>query len=131
MTYLWGLLLTPQALATPALSADFPDPRFIVFWAMHILVVWAAIFLTFGLGHRPDWRGYTRAVLVTAVWLITLFPVNWWLGTNYGFVNAKPTTASILDHLGPWPVYLVVEVVVVASAWALMTWPWTRGSPPA
>ena len=31
VTYLWGLLLTPQALLTPALSADFPDPRFVAF----------------------------------------------------------------------------------------------------
>ena len=49
---------------------------------MHILIVWAAVFLTFGLGHRPDWRGYRRTVLITAVWLVGLFPVNWLLGTN-------------------------------------------------
>ena len=128
VTYLWGLLLTPQALLTPALSADFPDPRFVAFWAMHILIVWAAVFLTFGLGHRPDWRGYRRTVLITAVWLVGLFPINWLLGTNYGFVNEKPGTGSLLDYFGPWPIYLLVEVVIVATAWALMTWPWTRHS---
>lgn len=126
VTYFWGLLLTPQALATPALAADFPDPRFIVFWAMHILIVWAAVFLTFGLGHRPNWQGYRRTVLITAAWLLLLYPTNLLLGTNYGFVNGKPSTGSMLDLMGPWPVYLLVEVVIVATVWALMTWPWTR-----
>ncbi len=126
VTYLWGLLLTPQALVTPALAVDFPDPRFVVFWAMHILIVWAAVFLTFGLGHRPDWRGYRRTVVLTAAWMLVLYPVNLLLGTNYGFVNGKPATGSMLDVMGPWPVYLVVEVLVVATVWALMTWPWTR-----
>jgi len=128
VTYLWGLLLTPQALITPALAVDFPDPRFIVFWAMHILIVWAAVFLTFGLGHRPDWRGYRRTVLITATWMLVLYPINLLLGTNYGFVNGKPATGSMLDVMGPWPVYLVVEVLIVGTVWALMTWPWTRRS---
>lgn len=130
VTYLWGLLLTPQALVTPALAADFPDPRFVVFWAMHILVVWAAVFLTFGLGHRPDWSGYRRTVALTATWMLVLYPLNLLLGTNYGFVNGKPGTGSLLDLLGPWPVYLAVEVVIVALVWALMTWPWTRHPAP-
>ena len=111
---------------TPALAADFPDLRFVVFWAMHILVVWAAVFLTFGLGHRPDWSGYRRTVALTATWMLVLYPLNLLLGTNYGFVNGKPGTGSLLDLLGPWPVYLAVEVVIVALVWALMTWPWTR-----
>ena len=129
VTYLWGLLLTPQALLTPALAADFPDPRFVVFWAMHILIVWAAVFLTFGLGHRPDWPGYRRTVLITATWMLLLYPTNLVLGTNYGFVNGKPATGSMLDYMGPWPVYLLVEVLVVGSIWALMTWPWTCKDP--
>jgi len=28
--------------------------------------------------------------------------------------------------LGPWPVYLLVEVAIVVIVWALMTWPWQR-----
>jgi hypothetical integral membrane protein (TIGR02206 family) len=129
LTYYWGLALTPQALLTPALVNDFPDPRFIAFWGMHILIVWAAVYLTWGLRITPTWRGFRIAVLVTAVWMILMFPLNLLLGTNYGFVNAKPATGSVLDLFGPWPLYLVVEVVIVAAVWALMTWPWARRGP--
>ncbi len=125
LTYYWGLALTTQALITPALNRDFPDPKFLAYWGMHLLVVWAAVFLTWGLGLHPTWREFRRTVAVTAVWAVTVFCVNVSLGTNYGFLNRKPET-SILDLLGPWPLYVVVEIALVAGVWALMTWPWQR-----
>lgn len=126
ITYLWGVVLTSQALLTPALASDFPHPKFLAFWAMHLLVVWAAAYLTLGLGIRPDWRGLRRTIAATLVWLVVVFIVNALLGTNYGFVNSKPSTGSILDLLGPWPWYLLVESALVLAVWALLTWPWVR-----
>ena len=123
LTYYWGIGLTTQALITPALNSDFPDPKFIAYWAMHVLVVWAAIFLTWGLGLHPTWRDFRRAVAITAGWAVVVFGVNLALGTNYGFLNRKPET-SILDLLGPWPLYVFVEIALIAVVWALMTWPW-------
>ncbi|MGI5994057.1 MAG: TIGR02206 family membrane protein, partial [Saccharomonospora viridis] len=35
---------------------------------------------------------------------------------------------SILDPLGPWPWYLLLEAALILTAWALLTWPWTRRS---
>jgi len=56
---------------------------------------------------------------------VTVFCFNLAVGTNYGFLNRKPGT-SILDLLGPWPLYVVVEIALVCGVWALMTWPWER-----
>ncbi|WP_206065246.1 TIGR02206 family membrane protein [Nocardioides sp. JQ2195] len=124
LTYFWGLVLTTQGLLTPWLTADFPNPKYIGFWGMHILIVWAAIHLTWGLGLRPAWRDYASTVAATATWAVSVFTFNAVTGTNYGFLNRKPSTGSLLDHLGPWPSYVVLEVLIVASVWALMTWPW-------
>jgi hypothetical integral membrane protein (TIGR02206 family) len=124
LTYFWGLVLTPQALITPALNSPFPDPKFLAYWSMHFLIVWAAIYLAWGLGLTPRWRDYAATVATTAVWAVVVFSFNLVVGTNYGFVNRKPTTPSILDYLGPWPVYVVVEIGLIAGVWALMTWPW-------
>jgi hypothetical integral membrane protein (TIGR02206 family) len=127
LTYYWGLVLSTQALISPALqSADFPDYRFLAFWAIHLLVVWAAIYLTWGRGMRPDWRDYRLAVVVTVAWAVVTFTFNTVAGTNYGFLNHKPSTASLLDVMGPWPWYLVVATALVLIVWALMTWPWER-----
>ena len=126
LTYFWGLTLTPQAIATPDLAATFPDPVFLLYWAMHIGTIWAAVYLTWGRGVTPDWRGYRCAVAVTAVWAAGIFALNLLLDTNYGYLNDKPDPASILDLLGPWPWYVGAEVVLVAGVWALATWPWVR-----
>lgn len=128
LTYYWGLVLTTQALVTPALVEGFPSPKFVAFWGMHLLIVWAAIYLTWGLGIRPTWRGYRTTVLTTLVWAVSVFTFNAFAGTNYGFLNRKPSTASALDLLGPWPWYVVIEIAIVLSVWAAITLPWTRAS---
>lgn len=129
LTYYWGLVLSTQALISPVLkSPDFPHYEFLAFWSIHLLVVWAAIYLTWGRGMRPHWRDYRLVVVVTAVWAGVTMAFNGIAGTNYGFLNAKPATASLLDLMGPWPVYVVVASALVAGVWALMTWPWERRS---
>jgi hypothetical integral membrane protein (TIGR02206 family) len=124
LTYYWGLTLTTQAIITPDLTATFPDPVFILFWGMHLVIVWAAVYLTWGLGLIPDWRIYRIALFVTAAWAVTIFAFNVAIGTNYGYLNAKPQTASILDLLGDWPWYVLAEISIIIAVWALATWPW-------
>lgn len=127
LTYYWCLTLSTQALVSPALeSQDFPHYEFLGFWAIHLLVVWAAIYLTWGVGMRPDWGSYRIAVGATVVWVAVTFVFNSLADTNYGFVNRKPSTPSLLDVLGPWPWYLGTVAIILLVVWALMTWPWVR-----
>lgn len=126
LTYYWGLVLSAQALISPVLTGpDFPHYQFLGFWAIHLLVVWSAIYLTWGRRMRPTWRSYRLALTVTAVWAIVTVTFNSIAGTNYGFLNRKPATASLLDLMGPWPVYPLVGFALVAAVWAAMTWPWS------
>ncbi|MEE6139876.1 TIGR02206 family membrane protein [Mycobacterium sp. 050128] len=127
LVYYWGLPLSSQALITPDLNAaDFPSHSFLTFFALHLLVVWAAIYLTWGYGNRPGWRSYRFAVLTTLAWGAFTLVFNTIAGTNYGFLNRKPANASVLDFLGPWPFYVLAEIAIVGVIWALMTWPWER-----
>jgi hypothetical integral membrane protein (TIGR02206 family) len=126
VTYYWGLTLTVQGIVTPSLAQGFPDPRFFAFWGMHLLVVWSALYLTLGLGLGPRWRDYRGTVTVTAVWAVVVFLLDVALGVNYGYLVRKPGSASLLDPLGPWPVYLLVGTAVLLGGWALITWPWVR-----
>ena len=126
ITYLWGLTLTSQAIITPALTTPFPGLRWWMFWALHLLVVWAAIHVVWGMKLHPTWTTYAQSVLITLTWLFVTFRFNALVGTNYGYLNAKPARPSALDLLGPWPVYVLAEILIVVAAWALLTWPWTR-----
>ena len=109
----------------PDLNApDFPSHDFVTFFALHLLVVWAAIYLTWGYGMRPNWRSYRFAVTTTLAWGAFTLVFNTITGSDYGFLNRKPVNGSFLDLLGPWPSYVLAEVVIVGVVWALMTWPW-------
>ncbi|GAA0926693.1 TIGR02206 family membrane protein [Pseudonocardia zijingensis] len=127
LTYYWGLTLVPQALLTPALDGpEAPSIDFISFWGQHLLVLWAAVFLTWWVGLRPTWRDFAFAAVVTVTWGLAMLAFNAVAGTNYLFVSRRPDNPSLLDLMGEWPWYLGVELVVGLAAWALLTWPWTR-----
>lgn len=128
--YFWGLTLTIQGAVTPSLGQTFPDPRYFMFWGMHFLTIWAAVYLVSSTG-GPSWRGYRFTLGCTAVWAVLVLGFNAVTDTNYGYLSRKPESASLLDLLGPWPVYVVAEVAILAAVWALMTWPWVARSVPA
>jgi hypothetical integral membrane protein (TIGR02206 family) len=126
LTYYWGLTLNPQAILTPVLELDIaPVLEFASYWIQHVLVMWAAIYLTWGLGMRPGWRSYRVALGVTVGWAVLVFIINSAVGTNYGYLNHKPAGASLLELMGEWPWYLVVALAITSGVWALITWPWT------
>jgi hypothetical integral membrane protein (TIGR02206 family) len=126
LLYFWASTLVVQAIVTPSLQQAFPDPRWWMFWGMHLASMWAMVLLV-SLGERPTWHGYRVAVAVTLGWVLTMIAFNAATGANYGYLNRKPSVSSPLDLLGPWPGYVVVEVVVIAAVWALLTLPWVRG----
>lgn len=125
LTFFWATTLTVQGIVTPSLGEQFPEPRYFMFWGMHFLSVWAAGYLVAS-GNRPTWKLYRMVVVVTAVWAAFVMIFNAIADTNYGYLNEKPPGASALDLLPEWPAYVLIEIVVIATVWALMTWPFTR-----
>jgi hypothetical integral membrane protein (TIGR02206 family) len=125
LTYYWGLTFNPQAILTPDLHPDIaPVLEIVSYWSQHVLVMWAAVYLTWGLGFRPNWRSYRLALVITVAWAAVVFAINRALGTNYGYLNSKPSGVSLLDLMGGWPWYLLVALSLLAAVWALITWPW-------
>ena len=124
LTYFWGLTLSVQGILTPSLVEAFPEPGYLAFWA-HALPDRVGRALP-GLRARSrsgvagvpgHGRGHPR-VGGPGVRLQRA------LDLNYGYLNHKPASASLLDPLGPWPVYVFVALGLVLGGWALITWPW-------
>lgn len=127
LSYYWGLTLNPQAMLTPhpsQLDALSVDSAF--YWGLHIAVLLVPLVLIWGLGHRPQWKDYAIAYGAAIVWAGIVMVFNAVAGTNYAFLNHAPEGSSLLDVLGPWPIYVLWLVVLAGIVWALMTWPWTR-----
>lgn len=125
VSYYWGLTLNPQAMVTPHPSMLVaPSVDFFLYWVLHIAVFVAPLVLVWGMGFRPQWRDFWRTYVLAIAWAVVLMPMNAWLGTNYGFVNRPPAGASLIDWLGPWPIYVVVMAAIAGILWAVMTLPW-------
>lgn len=125
ISYFWGLTLNLQSIVTPDLNYfDYPVLEFVMYWFLHITACLVPIIFVCGLGYRPTWRGYGFAYAATLLWAGTVLSVNILIGTNYGYLSNAPAGPSVLDVLGPWPIYMLWEAVIIAVVWALMTWPW-------
>jgi hypothetical integral membrane protein (TIGR02206 family) len=133
LTYFWGLAATVQALATPAITIGFPHPAFVTFFVHHFAIVGTAFYLPIVLGwraERPWWRDPLKALLWGNVYLVVAMAVNAWLGTNFGFAARKPENPSLLDHMGPWPVYLIWMQVLAGVFFSLLALPVLRREHP-
>lgn len=114
LVYFWALSASLQAVLTPDLGHSFPDPLFFTYFTTHSGAVAAACLLVFGARRlpRPDavWRVY--AVTLGVAGLAAIGTVA--TGGNYMFLRRKPGHGSLLDLMGPWPVYILVAAVLAA-----------------
>lgn len=106
VVYFWGLSGTLQGLVTPALSLNWPHPRFVLFFLSHSGVVICALYgiLALRVTPRPGAKWMAFLLLFPFAAVVGFF--DWLVGANYGFLCHKPATASLYDVLGPWPWYV-------------------------
>jgi len=131
ITYYWGLAASLQGVLTPALEYGFPHPVFLIFFANHLAIVAAALYLPLALGWRPRrplLHTIGRVILWSEVYFVVMLPLNFLLGTNYGFLREKPPGPSLLDHFGPWPWYLLGLQIALVVSLCLLSLPFLKSS---
>jgi hypothetical integral membrane protein (TIGR02206 family) len=126
VVYFWAVSGTLLAMLTPDLAWNFPRWEFVVFFGLHGLVFVAAIVLVFGLGLRPRPGAPFRVFGITAGWASLVGLVNLALGTNYMYLRHKPVVPTLLDWMGPWPVYIGVGAAVALGLFLLLALPFRR-----
>lgn len=132
MTYFWGFAATTQALLTPAISMGFPHFPFVMFFIQHFAIVAAALYLPFIDGWRPRqpiWRAMLEIFGWSVAYHASALCVNTLLGTNFGFASRPPDNPSLIDHLGPWPWYLLWMQGIALVLFFLLALPWSRRVP--
>lgn len=104
-TYFCGLAGAGMALVTPDMGAEWP-PRFFV---NHGALILTSVVLAGG-RIMPVRRGAPwRAFGLFAAYALLVGIFNWQFGTNYAYLAHKPDSATLIDFLGPWPVYILSE----------------------
>ena len=122
-TYFAGIAGAGMALLTPDLVFPWPSYASIYFFVAHGGVVVAVAVLVFGriAPLRPGavWRAF--GILAAYSCAVGLFDAV--SGANYMYLCRKRGNASLLDALGPWPVYLAVTAAIALLLFWLLWLP--------
>jgi hypothetical integral membrane protein (TIGR02206 family) len=116
LLWFWALTASLLAIVTPDLAQTFPDVRYFTYFATHggalvALALLAAL-------PRPGamWTAYAA----TAAWAALAAVGTLITGGNYMFLREKPSRASLLDVMGPWPVYIAGGAVLALALFAAL-----------
>jgi hypothetical integral membrane protein (TIGR02206 family) len=120
LVYFAGIGGALQAIFTPNLGYPFPHFRFFHFFIVHIAIILTALYMTWVRGYRPTWKSIAGTMVFLNVSAVVVGLVNLAVGSNYMFLMRKPDTASLLDLLGPHPVYILVEELIALALFILM-----------
>jgi hypothetical integral membrane protein (TIGR02206 family) len=118
--YFGGIAGAGMAILTPDLWSPWPTYPAIYFFIAHGGIVLAVCVLVFGkiapLAAGAVWRAFAMLLGFAAA----VGAVNAIAGTNFMYLCRKPKGASLLDSLGPWPMYLIAgAAVALALFWLL------------
>jgi hypothetical integral membrane protein (TIGR02206 family) len=120
LAYFAGVGGSGMALLTPDLWEPFPSYPTVYFFLAHGVVVAAILMLVWSKIAVPKPGCLRRALILLNVYAVVIGIFNAIFGTNYMYLCNKPSGASLLDYLGPWPVYIAGgEIVALVIFWVL------------
>jgi hypothetical integral membrane protein (TIGR02206 family) len=123
VSYFWGVAGTIQALVTPDLPQRFPTFPYFQYYVAHGGVVVAALVLVVGLGLNPRRFAVVKVAGLTIAYAALVGVVDAVTGANYMYLRAKPPGPTLLDVLGPWPVYILSAAVIGLVLFAILDAP--------
>jgi hypothetical integral membrane protein (TIGR02206 family) len=126
--YFLGIAGATQALLTPD-AGKYGFPHFRAFQVMisHGTIVTAAVYMTLVEGFRPTWGSLKRVLIGGNIYMVVIFGLNLLIGSNYLFIAHKPETASLMDVLPQWPVYIIFLELIGAVISLLLYFPFLIG----
>lgn len=119
-SYFAGIAGAGMALLTPDLWRPWPEYPAVYFFLAHGGIVIGALVLVYGKIAELRPGAVWRAFGMLLVWAAVIGAFDAIFNTNYMYLRQKPGNASLLDALGPWPVYLIAGAAVgLALFWLI------------
>ncbi|MCC6585916.1 MAG: TIGR02206 family membrane protein [Bryobacterales bacterium] len=119
-SYFAGLAGAAMALLTPDLWAPWPSYPSVYYFVAHGMVLVVVVYVVWGLRVPISRHALWRFFALVNVYALLIGGFNWVFGANYLYLCHKPVSQTMLDVLGPWPVYILLgEVVAFAICAAL------------
>ena len=84
------------------------------------IIITSVLYLTFAARMRPVAGSIRRVAGWTLVYVAVAGTADLLLGTNYGFLRAKPNVATLFDSMPPWPWYIAESFAVGIAAMLIL-----------
>ena len=120
LVYFWALSASLQAVLTPDLGYAFPDVLYFTYFAAHAGAIAAACLLVFGERRLPRPGAVLRVTAWTVAFAACAAVATIATGGNYMFLRRKPASDSLLDVMGPWPVYIALAALLALVLFAAL-----------
>jgi hypothetical integral membrane protein (TIGR02206 family) len=115
LLYFWSLTASLQATLTPDLGQTFPNALYFTYFAYHVAPIVAACFLVLGCRLYPRPGAYKTAFVATLAFAALAGAGTLITGGNYMYLRAKPIHSSLLDVMGPWPLYILSAALLALA----------------
>ena len=104
---------TLQSLITPD-EKNYLNFKIFRYWLVNAGLVFFMMYATFIYNMRTTLKSVWKSFIAMQVYMLLMFVLNYFLGSNYFFTNKKPDAETLLDVFGDWPQYVfVVELFVI------------------
>lgn len=123
LLYFWGCTGTLLAMVTPDLRETWPDRQFVSYFTLHGAVVVSALVITVGLRRVPRPGAVWRVWLLTNLYGAAVGLVDVAFRKNFLYLRDKPGAQTLLDGMGPWPVYLILADLVALTLFLVLDLP--------
>ncbi len=128
--YFLGIGGALQALVTSNVGIyGFPHVYFVSSMSIHGGIITTGVYFTVVEGFRPTWRSLWRVAGWMFAYTVVIFGLDLLIGSNYLFIARRPDFPSIIDHLGPWPWYVLsligvglASLLVLYAPFAFKDW---------
>lgn len=129
--YFAGLSGAGMAILTPDLWSPWPSYPAIYYVVVHGLILISTLMLLWSRQARPLPGALKRVFIAINIFAAAVGAFNAVFSTNYMYLCRKPASASALDWMGPWPIYIAVGELAAVAMFALLYLPFRSAHHPS
>ena len=129
LAYFMGIGGALQALLTPdAGTYGFQHFYLNQFFIAHGSIVIASAYMAIVEGYIPTWVSIKKVFVFMNIFMVLVTVINLVIGSNYLYTLHKPNAPTLLDYLGPWPLYILSAEGVALIMFLLLYLPYMFGA---